>query len=198
MKTDEELLALAGLNTMKTVVCTDGAMYPIWAGRIQNPLDPRQLLRCMPEVGYGHAAKQVLDTCLAATQFLKAKDFAIIEKTKSGAARVIKANKQVHILGEVARRNGYIYPLLCTQLADETYDQANIEAWAKRGFHTPEKLDVVFTGTDGLGHYSYETPEYVYDVNYCTACFKATRKMPKYSTTTPKFVWQDKGESDED
>lgn len=205
MKTEEQLLAIAegyramgnpcykGLNF---VVCVDGAMYPFWMKRLQNPLDPRQQLRCMPKQGFGHAAMQVLETCAKATELRNA-GFTVVERSASGAPRVISVGGRVIILGELCKEKGYIYPMLCTQIAGPEYDQSKIKVWGDYGFSTAKPLDVKPFQQSNPIYTCYEVGDNIYYICNANASFTVEHKPLKYSTTTPRYAWQDKGETDE-
>lgn len=147
MKTEKELIELArdwGSAYMEdsTVVNVDGSYYPLSMGHLVNPLDPVNLINCMPgndEPDYPsipHVLK-ILDTLFAA-QRLRTVGYEIVSRKDSGAPAVIKdRNGFVNVLGDYAKNHNLYYPLLCAQLADSEFIQDRVHPWDEYGFKTP-------------------------------------------------------------
>lgn len=147
MKTEKELIELArdwGSAYMEdsTVVIVDGSYYPLSKGHLVNPLDPVNLINCMPgndepdHPGIPYVLK-ILDTLFAA-QGLRTAGYEIVSRKNSGAPTVIKeSNGFVNVLGDYAKKHNLYYPLLCTQLADSEFVQDRVPPWNEYGFKTP-------------------------------------------------------------
>lgn len=147
MKTEKELIELArdwGSAYMEdsTVVNVDGSYYPLSKGQLVNPLDPVNLIDCMPgndepdHPNIPHVLK-ILDTLFAA-QGLRTAGYEIVSRKDSGVPTVIKeSNGFVNVLGDYAKKHNLYYPLLCTQLADSEFVQARVSPWNEYGFKTP-------------------------------------------------------------
>jgi hypothetical protein len=121
-----------------------GALYPFDTKGLRNPLDPINLVLCWPlpdEEGEEDTEfESVLETMVAVTQFRK-KGFHVLTRYKSGAARTIQlldGSDSVVILGDYAKDNNLLLPILSTQLSDE-YDQTSIDLWKELGFKTPSQ-----------------------------------------------------------
>ena len=125
----------------------NGSIYPFCNGKMLNPLDPVELLCCMGS-GYDdraiETAKKICRTVDMASK-LRKEGYTIITRYKSGAPKAILESKtdNVLILGDLAKRENLLLPILSTQLADEQYDQSSVDAWKERGFNTPQKYDIV-------------------------------------------------------
>lgn len=149
MKTEKELIELGrdwGSACMEdsTVVKVDGSYYPLSAGQLHNPLDPVNLLICMPgndspdHCNIPHVQK-ILNTLLVA-QHLRSSGYEIISRKDSGAPTVIKEkNGFVNVLGDYAKTHSLYYPLLCAQLADGGFVQDSISPWKEYKFTTPPR-----------------------------------------------------------
>lgn len=147
MKTEKELIELArdwGSAYMEdsTVVNVDGSYYPLSMGHLVNPLDPVNLINCMPgnyepdHPSIPHVLK-ILDTLFAA-QGLRTVGYEIVSRKDSGAPAVIKdRNGFVNVLGDYAKNHNLYYPLLCAQLADSEFIQDRVHPWDEYGFKTP-------------------------------------------------------------
>ena len=147
MKSEKELIELAidwGSAFMEdsTVVNVDGSYYPLHSGRLVNPLDPVNLLVCMPGGGepehpnLPHVLK-IINTLFEA-QKLRTSGYEIISRKDSGAPTVIKErNGFVNVLGDFAKKHSLYYPLLCTQLADGAFVQEAVHPWSEYKFKTP-------------------------------------------------------------
>ena len=147
MKTEKELIDLArdwGSAYMEdsTVVNVDGSYYPLSKGHLVNPLDPVNLIDCMPgndkpdHPNIPHVLK-ILDTLFAA-QGLRTAGYEIVSRKDSGVPTVIKeSNGFVNVLGDYAKKHNLYYPLLCTQLADSEFVQDRVSPWNEYGFKTP-------------------------------------------------------------
>lgn len=147
MKSEKELIDLArdwGSAYMEdsTVVNVDGSYYPLSMGHLVNPLDPVNLIDCMPgnyepdHPSIPHILK-ILDTIFAA-QELRTAGYEIVSRKDSGAPTVIKErNGFVNVLGDYAKKHNLYYPLLCTQLADSEFVQDRVPPWNEYGFKTP-------------------------------------------------------------
>lgn len=147
MKTEKELIELAndwGSAFMEdsTVVNVDGSYYPLHSGRLVNPLDPANLLLCMPGGGepehpnLPHVLK-IINTLFEA-QKLRTSGYEIISRKDSGAPTVIKErNGFVNVLGDFSKKHSLYYPLLSTQLADGAFVQKAVHPWSEYGFKTP-------------------------------------------------------------
>ena len=151
MKSEKELLDLAtewGSASMEdsTVVYVDGAYYPLSMGQLLNPLDPINLLACMPgnnepdHHNLPHVLK-ILNTLFEA-QMLRTEGYEIVSwrNSGSGAPSVIKKrNGRVEPLGSYAKERVLYYPLLSAQLADDGFIQDRISPWDEYGFRTPPR-----------------------------------------------------------
>lgn len=147
MKSEKELIELArdwesAYIEDSTVVNVDGSYYPLSKGQLVNPLDPVNLINCMPgndepdHPSIPHVLK-ILDTLFAA-QGLRTAGYEIVSRKDSGAPTVIKeSNGFVNVLGDYAKKHNLYYPLLCTQLADSEFVQARVSPWNEYGFKTP-------------------------------------------------------------
>lgn len=147
MKTEKELIELArdwdsAYMEDSTVVNVDGSYYPLSMGHLVNPLDPVNLIYCMPgnnkhdHSSIPHVLK-ILDTLFAA-QGLRTAGYEIVSRKNSGAPTVIKeCNGFVNVLGDFAKKHDLYYPLLCTQLADSEFVQDSVPPWNEYGFKTP-------------------------------------------------------------
>ena len=129
------------------VMSYNGSLYPFCNGKMLNPLDPVELLCCM-DSGYDdraiETAKKICRTVYMASK-LRKEGYTIITRYKSGAPKTILESKtdNVLILGDLAKKENLLLPILSTQLADEQYDQSSVDAWKERGFKTPRKYDIV-------------------------------------------------------
>lgn len=129
------------------VMSYNGSLYPFCNGKMLNPLDPVELLRC---IGSGHddraieTAKKICRTVDMASK-LRENGYTVITRYKSGAPKAILESKtnNVLILGDLAKKENLLLPILSAQLADEQYDQSSVDAWKDRGFKTPRKYDIV-------------------------------------------------------
>lgn len=147
MKTEKELIELArdwdsAYMEDSTVVNVDGSYYPLSMGHLVNPLDPVNLINCMPG-NYEHDhpniphVLKILDTLFAA-QGLRTVGYEIVSRKDSGAPAVIKdRNGFVNVLGDYAKNHNLYYPLLCAQLADSEFIQDRVHPWDEYGFKTP-------------------------------------------------------------
>lgn len=147
MKTEKELIELArdwdsAYMEDSTVVNVDGSYYPLSMGHLVNPLDPVNLINCMPgnyepdHPSIPHVLK-ILDTLFAA-QGLRTVGYEIVSRKDSGAPAVIKdRNGFVNVLGDYAKNHNLYYPLLCAQLADSEFIQDRVHPWDEYGFKTP-------------------------------------------------------------
>lgn len=147
MKSEKELMELArdwdsAYMEDSTVVNVDGSYYPLSMGHLVNPLDPVNLIYCMPgndehdHPSIPHVLK-ILDTLFAA-QGLRTVGYEIVSRKDSGAPTVIKErNGFVNVLGDYAKKHNLYYPLLCTQLADSEFIQDRVHPWNEYGFKTP-------------------------------------------------------------
>ena len=129
------------------VMSYNGSLYPFCNGKMLNPLDPVELLCCL---GSGHddrAIETAMKICRTVDRAfeLRKDGYSIITRYKSGAPKAILENKtnNVLILGDLAKKENLLLPILSTQLADEQYDQSSVDAWKERGFKTPRKYDIV-------------------------------------------------------
>ena len=147
MKSEKELIELArdwesAFMEDSTVVNVDGSYYPLSMGHLVNPLDPVNLIDCMPgndepdHPNIPHVLK-ILDTLFAA-QGLRTARYEIVSRKDSGVPTVIKeSNGFVNVLGDYAKKHNLYYPLLCTQLADSEFVQDRVYPWNEYGFKTP-------------------------------------------------------------
>ena len=147
MKSEKELMELAidwdsAYLKDSTVVDVDGSYYPLSMGQLVNPLDPVNIIDCMPgndepdHPSIPHVLK-ILDTLFAAQGFRTA-GYEIVSRKDSGAPTVIKErNGFVNVLGDYAKKHNLYYPLLCTQLADSKFVQDSVPPWNEYGFKTP-------------------------------------------------------------
>ena len=147
MKSEKELIELArdcesAFMEDSTVVNVDGSYYPLSMGHLVNPLDPVNLIDCMPgndepdHPNIPHVLK-ILDTLFAA-QGLRTAGYEIVSRKDSGSPTVIKeSNGFVNVLGDYAKKHNLYYPLLCTQLADSEFVQDRVSPWNEYGFKTP-------------------------------------------------------------
>lgn len=147
MKTEKELIELArdwdsAYMEDSTVVNVDGSYYPLSMDQLVNPLDPVNLINCMPgnyepdHPNIPHVLK-ILDTLFAA-QGLRTVGYEIVSRKDSGAPAVIKdRNGFVNVLGDYAKNHNLYYPLLCAQLADSEFIQDRVHPWDEYGFKTP-------------------------------------------------------------
>lgn len=147
MKSEKELIELArdwesAFMEDSTVVNVDGSYYPLSKGHLVNPLDPVNLIDCMPgndepdHPNIPHVLK-ILDTLFAA-QGLRTAGYEIVSRKDSGVPTVIKeSNGFVNVLGDYAKKHNLYYPLLCTQLADSEFVQASVSPWNEYRFKTP-------------------------------------------------------------
>lgn len=129
------------------VMSYNGSLYPFRNGKMLNPLDPVELLCCMGSSCDDIAietAKKICRTVDRAYE-LRRDGYSIITRYKSGAPKAILENKEnnVLILGDLAKKENLLLPILSAQLADEQYDQSSVDAWKERGFKTPRKYDIV-------------------------------------------------------
>jgi len=175
MKTEEEILKegrFLGDNTFGTgyfaVIC-DGNIYPFRKTRavggekpsvkMLNPLDPVVLLSCLDRTN-PECLDMALEICetLMEVSSIRRKGYTIATRYKSGAPRAIieKDTNNVIILGDRAKRMCIMLPILSTQLADDSYDQANISVWKERGFKTPLKYSIEHSH----GEYAVEEGEW--------------------------------------
>ena len=134
------------------VMSYNGSLYPFCNGAMLNPLDPVVLLSC---IGSGHddrAIETAMKICRTVDRAfeLRKDGYSIITRYKSGAPKAILENKtnNVLILGDLAKKENILLPILSTQLADEQYDQSGVDAWKERGFKTPRKYDIVEKTSD--------------------------------------------------
>ena len=159
MKTDEEIFDNADADIgnpfktkegMRCLLLSNGYAYPFIGKRMLNPLDPVELLLSIVDVDEDidddkamEWAYKICRTVHEAWRIRKS-GYSVVTRHKSGAPRVVldKVTDKVIILGELASSNNLILPILSTQLADNGYEQSNVEAWKERGFVTPEKYDV--------------------------------------------------------
>ena len=149
MKTENEILVKAAkMCNISCIVEDDGSFFPVVDGRLANPLDPESYIsvfRRNEQYRTSNAAElldKVLCTCEHAYKFRKA-GFEVVTYSTTGVPKVIKSEGIVHILGDYSKKNNLIYPILCVQLSDSTYDQSKSEAWSKYKFTTPDKIDTV-------------------------------------------------------
>lgn len=179
MKTDEEIFNDADTDIgnpfetkegLRSLLLSNGHAYPFIGKRMLNPLDPVTLLLSIVEVDENtdddramEWAYRICRTVHEAWRIRKS-GYSIVTRYKSGAPRVVldKVTNKVIILGELASSNRLILPILSTQLADNGYEQANVEAWKERGFTTPEKYDVRYRTS------TWEDPDPGFGYNYKT------------------------------
>lgn len=134
------------------VISYNGSLYPFRNGKMLNPLDPVELLCCLG-TGYDdraiETARKICRTVNMASQ-LRKNGYSIITRYKSGAPKAILESKtnNVLILGDLAKKENILLPILSTQLADEHYDQSSVDAWKERGFKAPRKYDIVEKTSD--------------------------------------------------
>ena len=158
MKSEKELIELArdwesAFMEDSTVVNVDGSYYPLSMGHLLNPLDPVNLIDCMPgndepdHPSIPHVLK-ILDTLFAA-QGLRTAGYEIVSRKDSGVPTVIKeSNGFVNVLGDYAKKHNLYYPLLCTQLADSEFVQDRVPPWNEYGFKTPPLYMIDVKGYD--------------------------------------------------
>ena len=149
MKSENEILVKAAkMCNISCIVEDDGSFFPVVDGRLANPLDPESYISVFRrnERYRTSSAVELLDkvlcTCEHAYKFRKA-GFEVVTYSTTGVPKVIKSEGIVHILGDYSKKNNLIYPILCVQLSDSTYDQSKSEAWSKYKFTTPDKIDTV-------------------------------------------------------
>lgn len=149
MKTENEILVKAAkMCNINCIVEDDGSFFPVVNGQLANPLDPESYItvfRRNERYRTSNAVElldKVLCTCEHAYKFRKA-GFEVVTYSTTGVPKVIKSEGIVHILGDYSKKNNLIYPILCVQLSDSTYDQSKSEAWSKYKFTTPDKIDTV-------------------------------------------------------
>lgn len=134
------------------VMSYNGSLYPFFNGKMLNPLDPVELLCCMGS-GYDErafkTAEKICHTVDMASK-LRENGYTIITRYKSGAPKAILESKtnNVLILGDLAKKENILLPILSTQLADEHYDQSSVDAWKERGFKAPRKYAIVEKTSD--------------------------------------------------
>lgn len=149
MKTENEILIKAAkLSSISCIVEDDGCFFPVVDGRLANPLDPESYISVFRrnemyrKSGSVELLDKVLTTCEHATKFRNA-GFEVVTYSTTGVPKVIKSEGIVYILGDYSKKNNLIYPILCVQLSDSTYDQSKSDAWSAYKFTTPEKIDTV-------------------------------------------------------
>lgn len=228
-----------------------GGLYPFDTNGMLNPLDPVNLLLCWHlDEDFGcedDGFETILKTMLAVTKIRKA-GFSVVTQYKSGAARAVKLNDstdKVLILGDYAKANKLVLPILSTQLSDN-YDQSGIPLWKGLGFKTPPHYGIccseqtypvdgwhggeLLDGSDTVTYFNIigggkkVTVKKVYrdvqvqsvsddmDQDWDYGAFEGTKyeitvkpfkdekptlKAGPFHKTTPKYVWQDKGEDDD-
>ena len=163
MKTDEEIVREgweigSGDSYYRDgiVIYHNGYLYPFRGGKMVNPLDPMNIILCMEIIKEFDSKdskfiRQVCDTVLKANEIRKA-GYSIITRYKSGAPKaVLDSTNNVIILGELAKSNKLILPILSTQLSDGSYDQSSIAVWKERGFRTPAKYTAEFSHSEWSG-----------------------------------------------
>lgn len=184
MKTDEEIfngdVSCIGnpfdtREGLRSLLLFNGHIYPYIDKHMLNPLDPVELLLSIVKVDDNtdddkamEWAYRICRTVHEAWRIRKS-GYSIVTRHKSGAPRVVldKVTNKVIILGELASTDKLILPILSTQLADDKYEQANVEAWKERGFTTPEKYDVRFSTS------TWEDPDPGFGYNYKTRTLKS-------------------------
>lgn len=149
MKTENEILTKAAKEANVSCIVEDnGCYFPVVDGRLANPLDPESYINVFRRnENYRKSCKvplleKVLDTCWHASRFRDA-GFEVVTYSTPGVPKVIKSEGLVYILGDYSKKNNLIYPLLCIQLSDNTYDQSKSDAWASFKFRTPSKINVL-------------------------------------------------------
>lgn len=149
MRTENEILVKAAkMCNISCIVEDDGSFFPVVDGRLANPLDPESYIsvfRRNERYRTSNAVElldKVLCTCEHASKFRKS-GFEVVTYSTTGVPKVIKSEGIVHILGDYSKKNNLLYPILCVQLSDSTYDQSKSEAWSKYKFTTPKKIDTV-------------------------------------------------------
>lgn len=159
------------------VMSYNGSLYPFCNGVMLNPLDPVVLLSC---IGSGHddraieTAMKICRTVDMASK-LRKEGYTIITRYKSGAPKAILESKtnNVLILGDFAKKENILLPILSTQLADEQYDQSGVDVWKERGFKTPRKYDIVKKTSDvksGVSEYLDEIETQVLNYKFGDIC----------------------------
>lgn len=149
MKTEDEILVKAArMSSISCIVEDNGSFFPVVSGSLANPLDPESYITVFRRNESYRTSKtaelldRVLATCEHAYKFRKA-GFEVVTYSTTGVPKVIKSEGIVYILGDYSKKNNLIYPILCVQLSDSTYDQSKSEAWSKYKFTTPDKIDTV-------------------------------------------------------
>lgn len=205
-------------------VFADGAWYPFINGKLSNPLDPITLLESMLAIAGPSGSvspmalpiDKLLMTCTVATE-IREKSPVFITKCNSGAPKTLLVDGKVVILGDKAKKDGLMLSILSSQIAGDSYDQSSVDAWKSLGFIKPRILKVKRKG----GWFeSSQRPErvwrtYTIDGGYPVMEVKVidgedgirieygfdntpSREVFRKFMTTPKYVWQDKGEKNED
>jgi hypothetical protein len=159
---------------------------------------------------------KLLMTCTVATE-IREKSPVFITKCNSGAPKTLLVDGKVVILGDKAKKDGLMLSILSSQIAGDSYDQSSVDAWKSLGFIKPRILKVKCKGG---WHESSQRPErvwrtYTIDGGYPVMEVKVidgedgirieygfdntpNREVFRKFMTTPKYVWQDKGEKNED
>lgn len=208
-------------NSRNFAVFADGAWYPFINGKFSNPLDPATLLEGMLAIAgqsgsispMAQPIDVLLRTCAVATE-IREKSPVFITKCNSGAPKTLLVDGKVVILGDMAKKDGLMLSILSSQIAGHSYDQSSVEAWKSLGFNRPRVLNVKFKGG---WHESEQRPERVWRTYTIDGAYpimgvrivdsedgiRIEYRLDSNDTfrkfmTTPKYVWQDKGEKDED
>lgn len=205
-------------------VFADGAWYPFINGKLSNPLDPITLLESMLAIAGPSGSvspmalpiDKLLMTCTVATE-IREKSPVFITKCNSGAPKTLLVDGKVVILGDKAKKDGLMLSILSSQIAGDSYNQSSVDAWKSLGFNKPRILKVKCKGG---WHESEQRNEkvwrtYTIDDKYPVMEVQVidsedgfrikygfdntpNREVFRKFMTTPKYVWQDKGEKDED
>lgn len=210
-------------NDSDFAVYADGCWYPFISGHFSNPLDPSTLLQAMlglvPNGAITEMAdpiERILRTCERATE-IRNKPHSYVNTYSNGAPRTILIEgKDAVILGDDAKEKGLTLSILASQIAGDRYDQSKIPVWNEYGFSHPTILDVTverdFFDKDNTAQHIY-TIRGRCIVNRITitdreeedgvrVSYDAYDLQPDLDSkdiiTSPKYVWQDKGEKDED
>lgn len=218
MKSEEELLREAEKyydTNGPFLLLSEGYLFPFKGKKLQNPLDPAELVKASKVSTYEAQSRlsAVIHTCVEATM-LRDKGYKILARGNSGCPRVIDVNGFVIILPDYASKKGLYLPMLSTQLADNVWVQNKVKPWDAYGFTNPEKIDVREISHKSHDRWDTErsTTVYSFGKNHTLTVEWISEGLrhgcdtyynfflsPKagVSPTTPKYVWQDKGEEDD-
>lgn len=210
-------------NDSDFVVFADGSWYPFINGHFSNPLNPSILLKAMlglvPNGSITTMAgpiDMILRTCERATEIRNKKHTYITTYPTGAPKTMFVEGDDVVILGDDAKKKGLKLSILTSQIAGDKYDQSKVPAWNEYGFSHPTILDVTverdYCDKDNTAQHIYTIKGHC-TVNRITiidreeedgmrVSYDAYELHPNHDSkliiTSPKYVWQDKEEKDED